>query len=81
MSAIDKGQLVRIKFRRNLAAREEALASIWKVPGTGKWRARIGGRMRGRTAEFSTRARAEAAVNDHYNGVMMEWLKGGGARG
>lgn len=71
---LDAGRLIALKFKRNGAARDEALKSIRPVPG-GKFTARIGGRVRGRTERFLTRRLAEKAVNDHYNGVMMQWLQ------
>ena len=73
-SSVDKPRLIKLKFKRNCYARTEALAAIRRRPD-GKWQARIGGKIRGRTDVFSTRGRAEQAVNDHYNDVMMAWLK------
>lgn len=76
MKPVATGRLIALKFKRNLAAREDALASVRKLP-SGRWQARIGGRIRGRTDTFMARSIAEAAVNDHYNGVMVKWLKEG----
>jgi hypothetical protein len=59
------GTLLKLRLRRNAAARAEALASIRPTPKG--WQARIGGRMRGRTETFPTRAAAERGVDAHYN--------------
>ncbi len=76
---VHRGRLFKLRLKRNMAAREAAKATIRKVPG-GKWQARIGGRVRGKTEEFGTQVLAERAVDDHYNSAMMAWVTEGRAR-
>jgi hypothetical protein len=64
-----RGRMFRLRLIRNQAARSEALASIRQTPKG--WQARLGGRMRGRTETFGTKAAAERAVNDHYNEAAL----------
>lgn len=78
--AVNRGRLVQLKFRRSHAARQDALASVRQRPD-GKWQARIGGRMRGRTEVFRSRQTAEAAVNEHYNDRLMEFIRRGSKDG
>ena len=73
LAAARLGRLVKLKFRRNMQARQAALASIRPLPN-GRLQARIGGRMRGRTESFPSRVAAERAVNNHYNEVMMQFI-------
>jgi hypothetical protein len=69
--AVRRGRLFQLKLKRSLAARAEALGTIRPVPAGGV-QVRIGGRMRGKTHVFSTRAKAEAAVDAHYNEAMLK---------
>lgn len=71
---VDLGRLFRLRMRRSLAAREEALSSVRPRPD-GRWQARIGGRIRGETRAFVSRAEAERAVHDHYNEAMLAWVR------
>jgi len=64
---VRRGRLFKLVLKRSFAARTEALASIRQVPPLGHWQARLGGKVRGRTVTFLSRAAAEQAVNQHYN--------------
>lgn len=63
------GRLFHLRLKRNADARRAALDSIRCRPD-GRWQARIGGRMRGKTEVFATQRAAEAAVNEHYNSKL-----------
>ena len=70
------GRLFVLLLERSRAAREDALASIRRLP-TGWYAARIGGKMRGRIREFPARVGAVTAVNEHYNAALMRRLNRG----
>lgn len=74
--ALDRGRLFTLRMRRNAAARRDALETVRQRPD-GQWQARIGGRMRGKVVLCPTQARAEAAVNDHYNEALFNAETGG----
>ena len=74
MTQAEEGRLFRLRLERSKAAREDALASVRPVPG-GWWQARIGGRMRGRTRRFVSRAAAVAAVQAHYNAALLRFVE------
>lgn len=72
--AARKGRLVQLNFKRSLAARRDALASIRPLPN-GRWSARIGGRMRGSTRVFWAKDEAERAVHAYYSVRLLEALQ------
>ena len=73
LAPVDEGRLFTLKLKHNRAARLRALASV--APATrGQFRATIGGRVRGRVHLFSSRHRAEAAVHEHYNALMLAFV-------
>ena len=67
---ISDGRLFQLRLERSAAARTDALTSIRQLP-CGRWTARIGGRLRGRTETFLSRRAAEMAVKAHYDDAMM----------
>lgn len=76
---VNRGRLFALKLKHNHASRTNALQSIRQLPN-GKWRARIGGRVRGKFYQFPGYLQAEKAVNDHYNDQLMKFL-GKGSHG
>ena len=84
MTITELGRLFQLKLKRNYAARVKALESIRLVsPGRAgsRWEARIGGKMRGRTVRFASKASATYAVGYHYNEQMMQFVAEHGRRG
>jgi len=72
VATLDRGRLFKLKVDRNREARQAALATIREIPG-GRWQARVGGRLRGRTVT-GTRAQVEALVNEHYNNALHAFV-------
>lgn len=69
-----RGRLFKLRLQRSRAAREDALASVRQLPN-GRWQARIGGRMRGKTVQFASRDLAQHAVHTHYDLAMLAFVK------
>lgn len=67
--AVSEGRLFTIRLARSKAARESAYATIAKVGAW--WVARIGGAQRGEVRSFATRAKAVAAIDEHYNAALF----------
>lgn len=66
LAPVDRGRLLQLKLQQNETAREDARASIRPIP-SGKFQARLGGRMHGHWKVFPTRPQAEQAVDEFYN--------------
>lgn len=73
---MDRTDPVRLRFRRNAESRAAAHRSLHQQPN-GRWSVRIGGPVRGCLRTFATRAAAERAVDDHYNELMLRFVRGG----
>lgn len=76
---VHTGRLFTLRLKRSAHARQTALESIRQLPN-GRWQVRIGGRVRGRTLEFSSRRSAEEAVHDHYNEAMLQFVRQQGGK-
>jgi hypothetical protein len=68
------GWRFRDRLARSAASRAAALARVRQLRN-GWWVARIGGPVRGTDRMFTSRRRAEAAVNAHYNRAMMRYVE------
>lgn len=66
LAPVDAGRLIQLKLQQNEEARQTARASIRPIP-SGKFQARIGGRMHGHWKVCATRAEAEQAVETFYD--------------
>lgn len=70
---LDRARRFRLRLEKSAAARKAALASI--CPDGSWWLVRIGGAQRGRLLRVPTRKQAEAAVKEHYDKALLDFIK------
>ena len=74
MKPVDRGRLFALKLKHNFKAREAAMQSIGLYVDE-RWHVKIGGQVRGKWHDYTTRAAAVQAVNDYYNEHALAFVE------